>query len=72
MTSPIRYSQRPVELPLDGWLVEEELALSCEKCTECAELERGRKQAEAEGDFSRVTDFNVLIVRHRMTHSGAS
>ncbi|MCR8577078.1 hypothetical protein [Streptomyces sp. Isolate_219] len=39
-----------------------------QKCSECRELERGQKQAEAERDLSRVTDFNVLIVRHRMTH----
>lgn len=39
-----------------------------QKCSECRELERGWKQAEAARDLSRVTDFNVLIVRHRMSH----
>ncbi|MGW8556967.1 hypothetical protein [Streptomyces tubercidicus] len=39
-----------------------------QKCSECRELERGRKQAEADRDPSKVTDFNVLILRHRMTH----
>ncbi|MEI5134273.1 hypothetical protein RB199_21420 [Streptomyces libani] len=38
------------------------------RCPDCAALERGRKQAEADRDPSKVTDFNVLIVRHRMTH----
>ncbi|MFE9146105.1 hypothetical protein ACWCO0_16570 [Streptomyces tubercidicus] len=38
------------------------------RCPDCAVLERGRKQAEADRDPSKVTDFNVLIVRHRMTH----
>ncbi|MFI1307011.1 hypothetical protein [Streptomyces sioyaensis] len=37
-------------------------------CPECLDLEHGRKQAEADRDPSKVTDFNVLIVRHRMTH----
>ncbi|MGG7571982.1 hypothetical protein [Streptomyces sirii] len=39
------------------------------RCSECTDLERGRKEAEAERDFSRVSDFNVLIVRHRMAHA---
>ncbi|MFI0711820.1 hypothetical protein ACH4SK_14420 [Streptomyces inhibens] len=40
-------------------------------CPECRDLERGRKQAEAARDLSRVTDFNVLIVRHRRRHAAA-
>ncbi|MGA5565949.1 hypothetical protein ACPCUV_32940 [Streptomyces platensis] len=38
------------------------------RCPTCKDLDRSRKQAEAKRDLSRVTDFNVLIVRHRMTH----
>ncbi|WP_435602340.1 hypothetical protein [Streptomyces sp. bgisy130] len=43
-------------------------ASTTHRCPECEALERGRKQAEVERDLSRVTDFNVLIVRHRLTH----
>lgn len=39
-----------------------------QKCGECNDLERGRKQAAAARDLSRVTDFNVLIARHRARH----
>jgi hypothetical protein len=39
-----------------------------QRCAECQELERGQKQAEADRDLSKVTDFNVLIARHRVTH----
>ncbi|RXS77761.1 hypothetical protein EST92_20795 [Streptomyces sp. TM32] len=38
------------------------------RCPTCKDLDRDRKQAEADRDPSKVTDFNVLIVRHRMTH----
>ncbi|MEU8787003.1 hypothetical protein [Streptomyces sp. NPDC048637] len=38
------------------------------RCPQCEDLERSRKQAEADRDLSKVTDVNVLIVRHRMTH----
>ncbi|WP_169795188.1 hypothetical protein [Streptomyces chattanoogensis] len=37
-------------------------------CLECQDLEHGIEQAEAERDLSRVTDFNVLIARHRRAH----
>ncbi|UQA93571.1 hypothetical protein [Streptomyces halobius] len=42
------------------------------RCPVCTDLELGRKRAEAERDLSRVTDFNVLIVRHRMAHASES
>ncbi|MFI5523806.1 hypothetical protein [Streptomyces platensis] len=42
------------------------------RCPTCKNLDRSRKQAEAERDLSRVTDLNVLIVRHRMTHGAES
>ncbi|MGP3998592.1 hypothetical protein [Streptomyces sp. 8N706] len=38
-------------------------------CTECERLEAARRRAEAERDYSRVTDCNVLIARHRIVHS---
>ncbi|REK88723.1 hypothetical protein DY245_19660 [Streptomyces inhibens] len=44
---------------------------STHQCPACKDLERGRKQAEAARDLSRVTDFRVLIVRHRMRHAAA-
>ncbi|MGX1854780.1 hypothetical protein [Streptomyces sp. NPDC055299] len=41
-------------------------------CPECVDLERGRKQAAAARDLSRVTDFHVLIARHRARHGAES
>lgn len=41
---------------------------AAQKCPECKDLEHARKQARADRDLSRVTDFNVLIARHRATH----
>lgn len=41
-------------------------------CVECKDLVRGRQQAAGERDLSKVTDFNVLIVRHRMAHAEGS
>ncbi|GFE14951.1 hypothetical protein Sgleb_29980 [Streptomyces glebosus] len=38
------------------------------RCPECDDLERGRKRAAAARDLSRVTDFNVLLARHRARH----
>ncbi|WP_327155241.1 hypothetical protein OHU45_14625 [Streptomyces tubercidicus] len=38
------------------------------RCPECDDLARGRKQAAAAQDLSRVTDFDVLIARHRARH----
>lgn len=32
MTSPIRHSQKPVELPPDGWLLEGEPVPGCKVC----------------------------------------
>lgn len=39
------------------------------KCAKCRDLERGRQQAAGERDLSKVTDFNVLIARHRTAHA---
>ncbi|WP_406479032.1 hypothetical protein [Streptomyces platensis] len=38
------------------------------RCPECEDLERGSKQAAAARDLSKVTDFDVLIARHRARH----
>ncbi len=43
-------------------------ASATHRCPECDDLARGRKQAVAARDVSRVTDFNVLIARHRARH----
>ncbi|MFG2863026.1 hypothetical protein [Streptomyces sioyaensis] len=43
-------------------------ASTTHRCPECDDLERGRKLAAAARDLSRVTDFNVLIARHRARH----
>jgi hypothetical protein len=45
-------------------------ATSAHRCVECEELARGRERAQADRDLSKVTDFNVLIARHRLTHQG--
>lgn len=42
------------------------------RCPTCQDLERGRKQAAAARDLSRVTDFHVLIARHRARHGAES
>lgn len=39
-----------------------------QECKACQDLERGRQQAAAARDSSKVTDFNVLIARHRARH----
>ncbi|MFE1176596.1 hypothetical protein [Streptomyces sp. NPDC058773] len=39
-----------------------------QECRACRDLEHGRKQAAAARDFSKVTDFQVLIARHRARH----
>jgi hypothetical protein len=38
------------------------------RCPECHDLERGRKQAAAARDRSKVIDFDVLVARHRARH----
>ncbi|MFJ3954500.1 hypothetical protein SLV14_003133 [Streptomyces sp. Je 1-4] len=38
------------------------------RCPQCEDLEHSRKQAESERDLSKVTDFSVLIARHRARH----
>ncbi|MFE1768572.1 hypothetical protein ACFW81_30720 [Streptomyces angustmyceticus] len=42
-----------------------------QSCTACQDLERGREQAAAVRDRSKVTDFHVLIARHRARHPAA-
>ncbi|MBT2545627.1 hypothetical protein J7E99_34315 [Streptomyces sp. ISL-44] len=33
-------------------------------CGECTRLERVKEEARAEGDYSKVTDCNVLLKKH--------
>lgn len=42
------------------------------RCPTCDDLERARKQATAARDPSKVTDFDVLIARHRARHGAGS
>ncbi|KKD07623.1 hypothetical protein [Streptomyces sp. WM6386] len=35
-----------------------------EPCAQCAEFERLKAQAKDEGDYSKATDYQVLIDRH--------
>ncbi|MEX2969403.1 hypothetical protein [Streptomyces sp. C184] len=53
-------------------LIEETPARAGHRCPECYDLERGRRQAAAARDLSRVTDFNVLIARHRARNRATS
>ncbi|PJN37200.1 hypothetical protein CG747_29680 [Streptomyces sp. CB02959] len=47
MTSPIRYSQQPVELPLDGWLLEGNPAPGCAVCDALGlQREQARKRSD--------------------------
>ncbi|MEU5019599.1 hypothetical protein AB0G60_19615 [Streptomyces angustmyceticus] len=41
-------------------------------CPECDDLERGRRLAAAARDLSKVTDFDVLLARHRARHGADS
>lgn len=47
-------------------------APTTQRCPECDDLARGRKQAAAARNLSRVTDFDVLIARHRARHQPKS
>lgn len=47
-------------------------AFTTRGCPECDDLERGRKLAAAARDLSKVTDFDVLIARHRARHGADS
>ncbi|MFI2257615.1 hypothetical protein [Streptomyces tubercidicus] len=39
-----------------------------QECKVCQDLERGRQQAAAARDLSKVSDSHVLIARHRARH----
>lgn len=49
MTSPIRYSQPPVELSVDRWLLEDEAAVGCGVCSA---LVLQREEARQRNDWA--------------------
>ncbi|GLW16522.1 hypothetical protein Stsp01_32650 [Streptomyces sp. NBRC 13847] len=53
-------------------LVEQTPVRNSYRCPTCDDLERGRKQAAAARDPSKVTDFDGLIARHRARHGAGS
>ncbi|SEE68264.1 hypothetical protein SAMN05428954_3471 [Streptomyces sp. 2112.3] len=61
MTSPIRYSRPPVELPLDGWLLEGEPAPGC---TVCDALDLQRAQALERNDWAAACTAAREIRNH--------
>ncbi|PBC84627.1 hypothetical protein SAMN05428940_4648 [Streptomyces sp. 2133.1] len=69
MTSPIRYSQPPIELPLDGWLLEGEPATGCKVC---GALDLQRSQAEKRNDWVAACAAAREIRNHGQGHVDAS
>ncbi|MCH0540310.1 hypothetical protein I3F58_12160 [Streptomyces sp. MUM 203J] len=63
-TEPTRYSAPPVELPLRLGLEPTPVA-GCPGCTELAAV---RDRARVGGDFTTVSDCNVLLRRHPEAH----
>ncbi|WP_330478428.1 hypothetical protein OG301_23195 [Streptomyces platensis] len=55
-------------MALSGSLPTSAAASVMQECRACQNLERGRKQAATVRDLSKVTDFHVLIARHRARH----
>ncbi|WP_175410543.1 hypothetical protein [Streptomyces sp. TRM64462] len=64
MTEPTRYSTAPVELPLPHELEPSPV----EGCAACSWLVDVRTLARAQGDMSKVSDYNVLLRRHPYGH----
>ncbi|MFF4283066.1 hypothetical protein ACFY0Z_30320 [Streptomyces kronopolitis] len=87
-TDPIEVAESPHDVlpsgaitsrPFQGSDVSSELrflalgrAPADHRCPTCDDLERGRRQAAAARDPSKVTDFDVLIARHRARHGAGS
>jgi hypothetical protein len=45
MTEPLKYSQAPVELPLDDWLYEARPKPGCQTCTDAVKALKAAKRA---------------------------
>ncbi len=61
MTDPVSYSQKPVELPLDGWLLEGTPASDCKVC---AALDVQRGQARKRNDWAAACSAAREIRNH--------
>lgn len=66
MTEPKRYPSAPVVLPDRTEQLE---PTPVEGCPGCVELANVRDRARAGGDYTTVTDCNVLMARHPDGHS---
>ncbi len=69
MTNPIRYSQPPVELPLDDWLLEGEPVPGCNVCDA---LGRRRSAALKRNDKAEACSAAREIRDHGRGHAKAS
>ncbi|WP_245226691.1 hypothetical protein [Streptomyces smyrnaeus] len=65
MTEPRRYASAPVELPLREPLLE---PTPVDGCAGCRELANVRDRARAGGDWTTVSDANVLMRKHPEGH----
>lgn len=65
MTTPIRYSQDPIELPLEPWLLEGSPVPGCEECATRAEK---RDRARNAGDWKTACAAARGIRNHRRGH----
>lgn len=65
MTEPTRYTQGPVVLPDRSGELE---PTPVDGCAGCRELDNVRVRARAGGDWTTVSDCNVLMRRHPEGH----
>lgn len=69
MTSPIRYSQPPIELPVDHWLLDGKPVPGCKVC---GALDLQRSQARERSDWAVACAAAREIRSHRREHEEAS
>ncbi|MEU9406206.1 hypothetical protein AB0E08_10935 [Streptomyces sp. NPDC048281] len=63
MTGPSLVLGEPLDLPLpEAW------PKPHPRCRACAQLAKERLEAQAEGDYSKVSDANVELRRHASPH----
>ncbi|MEU5306262.1 hypothetical protein ACH4YO_19060 [Streptomyces noursei] len=65
MSNPNRYSENPVELPLDGWLVEGHPVRGCKPC---AASHNKRDQALKRNDWRAAGAAAADIRSHKQSH----
>ncbi|MFD3553071.1 hypothetical protein ACFWWA_13285 [Streptomyces goshikiensis] len=64
-TEPTRYSTAPIELP---YRMDELEPTPVDGCAGCQELANVRDRARAGGDWTTVSDCNVLMRKHPEGH----